>query len=138
MKFISENLFFALLIVAMSIQSGTTYAQSSNPDEEKIKADALAMAYVTCDFDLTRYYFLLDKKNNKLWQELQQTNLIKGRLSVDLEIKYSDDERLKLKYTRAIESAKKRLSKCIKYQSIMDSKAKTEQEDEKEKDTKNK
>jgi len=128
----SRYLFFILLILALSLNNHTIFAQSSDPENEYIKADALAMAYATCDFDLTNYYFGLDKNNIEIKRELEKASLTKSVLSISMAIKYQNDERLKQKYQRAIEPAKKKLGKCIKFQSIMDSKAKDEKEKEKE------
>jgi hypothetical protein len=130
----SKYLFVIFFIAAMISYSRTASAQSSNPEDEKIKSDALAMAYITCDYDLTKYYFNLNKDNDKLRRDLQQATLLKGLLTISMEIKYRDDERLKLKYQREIEPAKKKLGKCIKYQGILDSQAKIEKEKEKEND----
>jgi hypothetical protein len=121
-----------IMFVALSFYSGQLFSQSDNLEDEKIKADGLAMAYVICDFDLANYYYSLDKENTKLKRDLEDAGLIKGKLAISMEIKYRGDERLKLRYKRALGQAKKKLGKCVKYQGIMDSKAKTEKEEEKE------
>lgn len=122
----SGNLFIIILIVLLNLNSGQIFSQSDNLEDEKIKADGLAMAYVICDFDLANYYYSLDPENQKLKQDLANTGLLKGKLAITMELKYRDDERLKIRYKRALGQAKKKLGKCIKYQSIMDSKAKSD------------
>jgi len=135
MKFIKFNyLSLIFLITTLSIFSIKLFSQSSDPENEKIKADALAMAYVTCDYDLAKYYYTLDKDNIEKKREFQQTVILKGQLSVGMELKYRNDPQLKLKYQREIEPAKKKLTKCIKYQSIMDSPIKINEEKQKEKE----
>jgi hypothetical protein len=127
--------YLSLLGTALFLIALTSKAEAQgDPEDEYIKADALAMAYITCDQALAKYYYNLDPKNTSLAQDLRELSLVKGQMTINMEIKYRDDERLKQKYEREIEPAKKKLGKCIKYKSIMESNEKSD----KEKETENK
>lgn len=118
---------FLIIGILMSISSNIT-AQSTSHDDEILKADALALAQVNCDHSLTYYYYKLDPENKTLTAEVRELTRLNKQMSLNLMGKYSKSDDDKKKFEREISSAKKKLSKCIKYQNILDANAELEKQ----------
>lgn len=125
---LSQKITIILFIgMLMSISLNIT-AQSTSHDEERLKADALALAQVNCDHALTYYYYKLDPENKTLTAEVRELTRFNSQMSLNLMGKYSKSDDDKKKFDREISSAKKKLSKCIKYQNILDANAELEKQ----------
>jgi len=106
--------------------------QSENHDDELLKADALATAYVNCDHDLTFYNYKLKPEDKGLKTKLNQLKILKNQMFVNMQIENRKDDTRKKKFEREVNSAKKQLNKCIKYQNILDANAEAEKQKAKE------
>jgi len=81
--------------------------QSENHDDELLKADALAMAYVNCDHALTFYNYKLKPEDKDLKTRLNQLMILKNLMFVNMQIENRKDDTRKKKFEREVNSAKK-------------------------------
>ena len=126
MKFILTTKIFAIIISSLFIFSNTSFAQSSEHAEERLKADALAVAYLDCDLSLAKYNFSLNPDNEGVTIKVQALSKLESQMSVNMFTRYKDEDQKK-KLEREVKSAKKKLNKCIKYQNILDAKEEEKQ-----------
>ncbi len=130
-KFISTAFIVPVLILAMVfLVPENTYAQKKKKQQlakEKFEMDALALAFARCKLDLLRYESEQKPENKDLSKGLAQMAFLEGRFRTHLWAKHQklgDWEAL----DKEINSVKKKLSVCVKYQNIQDA---IEQEKEK-------
>lgn len=112
-----------LFVIVFSLKSS---AQSSKHDNERIEADALAAAYISCDYDLTLHEYLRNKDDKRMKMRINELSLLKSRLFVQFENKYKTDIELKNRFDKKVKEAKKKLKNCIKYKEIMETRAESE------------
>ena len=80
--------------------------------EEQIEADALAMADVTCQWEVAKYKAGLEENNTKLEKKEKSLYQLKFAFEQKMKIRYLQIEDLEKKYTKALEKASKQLSSC--------------------------
>ncbi len=126
-----KNLTISALVLLMAVFSAVNlYAQqgvaSFDPSEERIEMDALALAYGTCKYELTRYYHEHDSKKSVSNRELKEVEMTFQEFFVNIRTKYSASEELLDKFERKVKNARKKLPTCIRYQQIVDANANIE------------
>ncbi len=119
---------FTISFLCVLMYSNKCLAQSNEHAEQRLKADALAVAYLECDLSLAKYNFSLDPNNEQVTIKIQELSKLESQISVNMFTRYKEEDQRK-KLEREVKFAKKKLTKCIKYQNILDAKA----EDEKQK-----
>jgi hypothetical protein len=111
--------FFVLLFGLHEVQAQSTKKKSQHA-EELLQADAYALAYITCKYELARYKSEQDATNNTLKKELKRINGLYKQFTLRSEIKLRQKPELDAKFNRYVKSGRKELSVCIKYQNILD------------------
>ncbi len=83
-------------------------------NNEQIEADALALADITCQWELAKYYSDLQEHNNKLKSEEKNLRKMKSAFEEKMKIRYMQIDNLKKKFNKELEKAHKRLDACGK------------------------
>ena len=118
---------FAISFFCMLNFSNICLAQSDEHAEQRLKADALSVAYLECDLSLAKYNFTLDPESEQVTIKIQELSKLESQMSVNMFTRYKEEDQKK-KLEREVKNAKKKLNKCIKYQNIMDAKAEEEKQ----------
>lgn len=125
-----KNIFFLLAfagfihLVSCSTTEKTAQEESSSGmeqkhfSEEQIDADALAMADITCQWEVAKYNAGLKENNTKLEKDEKSLYQLKSALEQKMKIRYLQIEELEKKYTKALEKASKQLSSCEQMEGI--------------------
>jgi len=122
---------FAISLIGVLIYSSTCLGQSNEHADQKLKADAMAVAYLECDLSLAKYNFTLDPGSEQVTKKIQELSKLESQMSVNMFTRYKEEDQRK-KLEREVKSATKKLNKCIKYQNILDAKAEEEKQKAKE------
>jgi hypothetical protein len=119
-----KNIFFLLAVAGMihlascstsgktSKDEGSTVIKQKHFDKEQIEADALAMADISCQWEVAKYNASLQQNNRKLKEKEASLYELKFKLEQKMKIRYLQIEDLKKKYNKALEKAHKQLSAC--------------------------
>ena len=130
MNFTSRNKFFtpsltALFLLIFSI-SGLSQSEKKNTEhaDEKHDADAAAVAYINCKQAVAKYYS--DNKPNdvSLRKELKSISLLQDQINSQVARMYIYPPEKQEKFNKEVNSLKKDLKTCIKYQNILNANAK--------------
>lgn len=119
-----KNIYFLLALagfihlVSCSTTEKTAQDESSSGmkqkhfSEEQIDADALAMADITCQWEVAKYKAGMEENNTKLEKNEKSLYQLKSAFEQKMKIRYLQIEDLEKKYTKALEKASKQLSSC--------------------------
>ena len=118
---------FTISFFCVLMYSNTCLAQSDEHAEQRLKADALAVAYLECDLSLAKYNFSLDPNNEQVTIKVQELSKLESQISVNMFTWYKEEDQKK-KLEREVKAARKKLNKCIKYQNILDAKVQEEKQ----------
>ena len=118
---------FTISYLCVLVYSNTCLAQSDEHAEQRLKADALAVAYLECDLSLAKYNFSLDPNNEQVTIKVQELSKLESQISVNMFTRYKEEDQKK-KLEREVKAARKKLNKCIKYQNILDAKVQEEKQ----------
>ena len=125
-----KNIFYLLAIVGIiqlascstavktSSDEGVTEMKQKEFSKEQIQADALAMADVTCQWEVAKYKASLQENNTKLQKKEKSLAELKVTFEQKMNVRYLQIESLKKKYNKALADAQKQLSSCGKLDDI--------------------
>ncbi len=134
-----KNIFFLLAIAGLFHLVSCSTSGKTTKDEgpagmkqkqfssEQIQADALAMADVSCEWEVAKYHAALQENNRKLKQEEKRLYELKFALEQKMNIRYMQIEDLKKKFNKELAKARKQLTACGEWDVIQ------EMEEEREK-----
>jgi hypothetical protein len=111
---------FVLLFGFHDVQAQSGKKKTQH-EEERLQADAYALAYITCKYELTKYKSEQDDANTTLKKELKMVNGLYKQFSLRSDLKLKQKPELYSKFNRYVKSGWKELSVCIKYQNLLDS-----------------
>lgn len=117
-----------LLILVFSL-SGFTNPKDKKSDQEKqrLEADAAAVAYINCKYNLAKYYSESKPKDMQLQKEFEDARLLKLQFSNQVAAKYRTPAEGFEKFTKEVNDITPKLKTCIKYQNILDANEKLQQ-----------
>lgn len=125
MKFAIKKKYFTpiLVVLLMFMFSISVYSQSgkkrSAHEQEWFEANAAAVAYINCKFEVTNYYSKNKPDDIDLKKELAAVSLMKLIFTNQVAAKYSSPDKLSEEFSKEVNSSKKKLSTCVKYQNIL-------------------
>jgi len=118
----------SLLILVFSL-SGFSNPKDKKTDHEKqrLEADAAAVAYINCKYNLAKYYSEVKPKDVQLKKEFEDVRFLKLQFSNQVEAKYKTPAEEFEIFTKEVKDIKPKLKTCIKYQNILDANEKLQQ-----------
>lgn len=125
MNFIKRTDYFTITLVGllMFIFSTSGFSQSekkrSAHQQEWFEANAAAVAYINCKYELAKYYSDNKPDDIKFRKELADIRYLKLKFANQIAAKYLNPAELSEDFTKEVNSAKKELSTCVKYQNIL-------------------
>ncbi len=119
------NFRFSIVILAFLLAGFLSIQAQSNKKSEKhaqeiMEADANALAYITCKYELKKYESAQSPEDKYLKSQERATNMTFSQISAMANIKYRRKPELYPKFERLARLARKELTLCIKYQNILD------------------
>lgn len=107
----------------MFIFSTSGFSQSekkkSAHDQERFEANAAAVAYINCKYDVAKYYSDNKPDDVKLKKELDDVSLLKLKFTNQIAAKYRSPAELFEDFNKEVNSVKKELGTCVKYENIL-------------------
>jgi len=127
-KLLVRLLSTGLLILMFSL-SAFTNPKDKKLDQEKqrLEADAAAVAYINCKYNLAKYYSESKPKDLQLQKEFENARLLKLQFSNQVAAKYRTPAEDFERFTKEVEDISPKLKTCIKYQNILDANEKLQQ-----------
>lgn len=108
----------AMLILLLTFTG--LQAQQANYSDEWLKAEAYALAHITCKFELKKYQHEQEPDNSRLERETKKLDYLFRQFNLRSEVRYKRNAELNPRFNRFYKSAWKELSQCVKYQNILD------------------
>lgn len=112
-----------LVSLLMFIFSISGFSQSekkrSAHDQERFEANAAAVAYINCKYEIAKYYSDSEPDDKKYSKELVDIRLLKLKFANLVAAKYFNPKELSEEFTKEVNSLNKELSTCVKYQNIL-------------------
>lgn len=110
---------FALISLVFTADiNAQTANKKSDHKEDVMQADAYALAYINCKYDLLRYNSETRPGDQTLKKQLLSVSGTKARINRYMN-KYGRDFEVYAKFTKLVERAKSDLPTCKKYQNIL-------------------
>ena len=109
-----------LLIFVFSLTAWSNPKDKKTEHEkQRFNADAAAVAYINCKYDLAKYYSSNKPDDKQLQKELADVDLLRLQFNNQIVGKYRTPVEQFEEFTKAVEVAKPKLKTCIKYQNIL-------------------
>ena len=123
----STSLFLTIIAIFLF---GALHAQTEEKDlsheDLRLNADALALAYSTCKYEMAQYNLQKNEGNSVLQAEFRKIAKTHQKFFVNINAKYEQDPSSFDKFKNKVKSSRRKLPTCITYDNIMDTKANIE------------
>ena len=97
-------------------------------EDLRLNADALALAYSTCKYEMAQYQLQRNEGNSVLQADFRKIAKTHQKFFVNINAKYEKDPSSFDRFNSKVKSSRKKLPTCIAYQNIMDAKANIEKQ----------
>jgi hypothetical protein len=109
-----------LLLILISVSGfSQTNKKKTTHDQERLDADAAAVAFINCKYELAKYYSDNKPDDIKLKKDLNDASLLKLQFNNQVAGKYRTPAELLEDFNKEVNSVKKDLKTCVKYQNIL-------------------